>query len=228
MEDRFFKFAILISVVLHLVLFVKLYVSPRIQQVPKKVTELSYQIETRKEEMRKQDLSADVKSREFVAAMPPVKAGTMASQDKDERNPLFNNPSEFSSQFKVFDRTPDKVKGMKLTKEVSVPVLHSEKISTPAYATYYQIVRMRIRDRAYANYTKLSSGDVYLTFIIKSNGSLEQLQIMENKSQANEFLRDVGVKSVQEASPFPPFPKDLNYPELTFNVQISFQLKEGE
>jgi hypothetical protein len=36
----------------------------------------------------------------------------------------------------------------------------------------------------------------------------------------------VGVKSVQEAGPFPPFPQDLNYPELTFNVSISFQYKE--
>ena len=54
------------------------------------------------------------------------------------------------------------------------------------------------------------------------------IQSLPETLQANEFLRNVGMKSVQEAGPFPPFPKDLNYPELTFNVQISFQYREGE
>ena len=132
-----------------------------------------------------------------------------------------------ADEFKMYERKPEKLKGVKVTKEVEVPMLKSEKINTPAYVTYYQIVRDRIRDRAYANYTKLSVGEVYITFIIRADGSLDALQIMESKSAANDFLREVGLKSVQEAAPFPIFPNDLNYPELTFNIQISFQFREG-
>jgi len=34
------------------------------------------------------------------------------------------------------------------------------------------------------------------------------------------------LRSIKDANPFPPFPKDLNYPELTFNVVISFEVNE--
>ena len=126
----------------------------------------------------------------------------------------------------IFERKPEKLKGVKVTKEVSVPMLKSERINTPSYVSYYQIVRDRIRERAYSNYTKLSVGEVFVTFIIKSDGSLSGLQVLDTKSAANDFLRHVGIKSVQEAAPFPVFPKDLVYPELTFNVSISFQYRE--
>jgi len=35
----------------------------------------------------------------------------------------------------------------------------------------------------------------------------------------------VAEKSIFDASPFPAFPKDLDYPELSFNVIISFQIE---
>jgi outer membrane biosynthesis protein TonB len=228
MEDRFFKYAVIVSLILHCCLFVKLYLSPQKKEVQQRTSELAYHLEPAPPEPQMEALTPNDKAMSFEPSVANAKVDTTASREIKGPESLFKDGADLASQFKVFERAPEKVKGLKVTKEVSIPVLKSEKINTPAYATYYQIVRDRIRDRAYTNYTKLSVGEVYLTFIIKSDGTLTALQILENKSEANEFLRSVGMKSVQEAGPFPPFPKDLGYPELTFNVQISFQYHEGE
>jgi len=67
------------------------------------------------------------------------------------------------------------------------------------------------------------SGRVYLTFVLSSGGMLKQLQIIDSKTSANEYLRNVALKSIKESSPFPPFPIGFDYPEFTFNLLISFQ-----
>lgn len=226
MEERFFKIAILVSMMLHAILFFRLYTTDMPEARENQTAELTYQIEKAKPKPPEPQVYADKvmalgEVTEAVKAVSSVPQPSMSGE-------FFDGGAEMADQFKMYERKPDKVKGLKVTKEVSVPMLKSEKINTPAYVTYYQIVRDRIRDRAYSNYTKLSVGEVYLTFVITSDGHLGDLQIMESRSQGNEFLRNVGLKSVQEAAPFPPFPADLNYPELTFNVQISFQYREEE
>ncbi len=224
MEDRFFKYAVIVSLLLHGVLFVRLYTTPK-KEFPRKEAELSYRIAPRPTPQA--DAYAQVMKQ--TAVMPAGAPGEQVKVDSpgdQAMKALSREGLDLEAQFKVFEREPEKVKGLKVTKEVSMPMLKSEKINTPAYATYYQIVRDRIRERAYTNFTKLSMGEIYLTIIIKADGSLAQLQVMENNSAANDFLRDVGMSSVKAAAPFPPFPQDLNYPELTFNVQISFQFRE--
>jgi periplasmic protein TonB len=130
---------------------------------------------------------------------------------------------------KVADRSMDKSKIFNtaaMRKTVSVPVLESEKINNPSYQNYYSLVRARIRQRAYFNYAEYYAGEVYLTFILNRDGSLKELKIIEEKSSGGPYLRTIGLKSIKEAVPFPVFPKELNYPELTFNVVISFQVRE--
>jgi hypothetical protein len=73
------------------------------------------------------------------------------------------------------------------------------------------------------NHPDFEAGKVYLTFVLASNGALQQLQIIENKTFANDYLRTIALKSIKESNPFPPFPKDFDYPEFTFNLLISFQ-----
>jgi outer membrane biosynthesis protein TonB len=129
---------------------------------------------------------------------------------------------------KVLERVPDKnrVSSAAIKKTVSVPLLESEKINNPSYQSYYSLVRARIRQRAYFNYAEYYAGEVYLTFILNNDGSLKDLKIIEEKSSGGPYLRTIGLKSIKEAVPFPPFPKALNYPELTFNVVISFQVHD--
>lgn len=129
---------------------------------------------------------------------------------------------------KMYERVPEKVKSFNAMakKAVFVPVLQSEKINNPNYANYYSLVRARIKQRAYFNYSDNYIGEVYLTFVLTNDGALKEVQILENRTTAQQFLRTIGLKSVKEAAPFPSFPKELNYPELTFNVVISFQMKD--
>ena len=141
---------------------------------------------------------------------------------------LIKDRNEQPAALKVYERVPDKNRSMSMAmkKTVSVPVLQSEKINNPTYANYYSLVRGRIRQRAYFNYSEYYAGEVYLTFILTSDGAVKELKIIEERTTAGQYLRTIGLKSIKEANPFPPFPKDLRYPELTFNVVISFQVHD--
>ena len=226
MEDKFFKYAVVLSLLLHFGLFVKLYIAPKRTNVVQKSPELAYHLETKSAEPQ---IEADTQKSSSISPSELVRTDGMFKEKTQEIiAPPFKEGFDMASQFKVFERAPEKVKGLKVTKEVSIPVLKSEKIDTPGYAMYTGIIRDRIRERAYVNFVKFSGGDVYLTFVIRSDGKLLDVQVLQNRTQASEALCAVGISSIREASPFPPFPKELNYPELTFNIQISFQSHEGE
>jgi len=112
-----------------------------------------------------------------------------------------------------------------IKKKITLPPIDMDKINNPSYITYYQIVREKIRRAAYQNYTRTETGEVYLTFIISSDGYLKELRLTEEKSSPSSYLREVALKSLKDASPFPNFPKELEYPQLSFNVIISFEIE---
>lgn len=231
MEDRFFKYAVIVSLALHAGLFAKLYFSPE-KKFTSKMPELAYRLYALKEPP-----SSDALAQEIKRMVPP---STMAAgSDYKENGPLGKLAStspvppvglDMADPFKSFERTPEKVKGLKVTREVVVPIMKSDKVETPAYTIYQQMVREKIREQLYVNFSRSreGEGEVYLTFVIRADGVLTQVQILEDKTRADELLKHIGLKSVQEVSPFSPFPKDLNYPELTFNIQISFRIRESE
>ncbi|MBF0619231.1 MAG: hypothetical protein HQL19_03580 [Candidatus Omnitrophica bacterium] len=225
MEDRAFFTAIVISFILHTAFFVRFYIFQKPYELWKKTPEVTYALDKPKpkeEPARKAEPQVRAHTEMPLPAERVIPAGV---PQPPAEMPMRSEPG-FADTFKMFDRAPEKLKSGKVTKEVAMPILKSDKINTPSYVTYYQIVRQRIYDRACTNYTKLSAGEVYITFIIKSDGALGEIKVIEEKTTANDFLRETGMKSVTEAGPFPPFPQDLNYPELTFNAQISFQFRE--
>ena len=112
-----------------------------------------------------------------------------------------------------------------IKKKIALTPLEINKITSPSYISYYQIIREKIRRCAYQNYTSQNTGEVYLSFVISSNGSLAKAVIIEEKSAPNAYLKETALKSVSDASSFPPFPKDLDYPQLSFNVIISFEIE---
>jgi TonB family protein len=97
--------------------------------------------------------------------------------------------------------------------------------SHSSYLGYYQIVREKVRRCAYRNYLRKEEGRVYLAFAIASNGTLRDVRIMPTSSSGSTYLDEVAIKSIKDACPFPPFPRELNYPYLTFNVIISFEIE---
>jgi hypothetical protein len=112
-------------------------------------------------------------------------------------------------------------------KRIEIPVFQSEKITNPKYLNYNQSIREKIRAHAYQfiDNPEFTGGEVYLTFVVASDGRLRNLKVLEHRTHATEFLRQAGVKSVKAAQPFDPFPEGLSFSELTFNVVISFQLR---
>ncbi len=110
-------------------------------------------------------------------------------------------------------------------KKISLSQFESEKSHNQSYDTYYDFVREKIRRAAYQNHNRNEIGEIYLAFIIFSNGTLQDARIIEEKSSLNNYLRDVALRSIKDASPFPSFPQELDYPQLSFNVIISFAIE---
>jgi periplasmic protein TonB len=221
-EDLFFM-ALLISLSVHLSiaggsLFVK---GKETAEVKTRKMEVLYKA-PKKEEPKPQPVK--VKPEEKL----PEKVEKVTLQDSLSSVMLVKDHSKQPDALKVYERVPEKVRtfNMAAKKTVSVPPLQSEKINNPSYANYYSLVRGRIKQRAYFNYSEYYAGEVYLTFILTNDGNLKELQIIEDRTTAGQYLRTIGLKSIKEAVPFPPFPKELRYPELTFNVVISFQVRE--
>ena len=125
-------------------------------------------------------------------------------------------------------KTP-KITTMDMSRKITLPPMGTTKITNPQYLTYNDDMRAtisrNIKQRAYTyvNHPDFEAGKVYLTFVLASNGMLKQLQIIESKTLANDYLKTVALRSIRESSPFPPFPAGFNYPEFTFNLLISFQ-----
>jgi TonB family protein len=112
-----------------------------------------------------------------------------------------------------------------IKKRVTLPAMPVAKIDNPSYISYYQIVREKIRRSAYQNYTHNVTGEVYVSFIIANDGRLVDAHLVEEKTTVNDYLQNIALRSVRDASPFPAFPKELDYPQLSFNIIISFEIE---
>jgi outer membrane biosynthesis protein TonB len=123
---------------------------------------------------------------------------------------------------KPFTLKPDIIP---VKKKISLPPVEMTKISNPSYISYYQLVREKIRRCAYQNYSRTETGEIFLSFVIAQDGSLREIRLVEEKSTPSYYLRDIASRSIKAAAPFPMFPKELDYPQLSFNVIISFEIE---
>jgi len=114
---------------------------------------------------------------------------------------------------------------MSIKKKITLPKIEMARINNPSYISYYQIVREKIRRSAYQNYTHNEIGEVYLSFIISDDGYVKDVRLIETKTSASDYLKKIALRSVRDASPFPNFPKELDYPRLSFNIIISFEIE---
>ncbi|MEK6727319.1 MAG: TonB family protein [Candidatus Omnitrophota bacterium] len=112
-----------------------------------------------------------------------------------------------------------------IKKKITLPPIEMNKINNPSYISYYQIVREKIKRAAYQNYTGRETGEITISFVISSDGILKDLRLLEERSSASEYLREIALRSVKDASPFPNFPKELDYPRLSFNLAITFEIE---
>jgi outer membrane biosynthesis protein TonB len=223
LEDRVFYFSLAISFGLHLVILAGPFYANLMQpHRTTKTVELIYQ----------SNIS------------PPAKKNIMASQHPSAKEqklpplPRLLNRTDKSMEtalaslnkkpqaLTASDKFPSTIKILDQKRNITVPLLKSEKITNPKYLSYHELIRNKIKNRAYLyiNDSRFQTGEVYLTFVLEAKGTLSNVKIIDDKTSANDYLKSVGLRSIKESSPFPAFPSDLKYPELTFNVVISFEM----
>jgi len=94
------------------------------------------------------------------------------------------------------------------------------------YINYYKAVRQKIVEKLKNLYRyHYENGDVHLLFVLKSDGKLEDFYVDRIKSTGDATLINIATSSLKKSSPFPPFPKGLTAPKVSFSVVISFKEK---
>ncbi|MDD2752233.1 MAG: secretin N-terminal domain-containing protein [Candidatus Omnitrophica bacterium] len=86
---------------------------------------------------------------------------------------------------------------------------------------YYKLISDRVKALTLFNQPKNTRGSVEVLFILGSNGQLKaDPQILSSNNQA---LNETVIASIKEASPFDPFPLEMNKPEETFRVTLDYK-----
>lgn len=230
LSDRVFVTALVISVLVHGVI---MFQNPRFNPFHinlNKKTEENPEIRYLKKEAQIKDVPQKTPRK----PEPPLKIPPRISASKVPPPPFIDIDKEALGRKnrQILNRQPDfnkpafiKPDVIAVKKKITMPAVDIDKINNPSYLSYYQIVREKVRRAAYQNYTHTDVGEVYLSFVVSRNGFLSDMRLVEEKSSASNYLRDIALRSIREASPFPDFPKDLDYPRLSFNVIISFELE---
>lgn len=233
MGNRLFYGILAASLSIHVALITgSTLLARRVKIFKKPVRPIEVTYEATKNEPRPQPQTALkdvqlVKPKELPAA-PPVDVKVL-SRKYDLFSSFQNDLKEVTKSIprvEVRDKESPGIKSFGGERKITVPLLQSEKITNPKYLSYTQTIRQRIKQRAYyyADNPDFASGEVYLTFVLSSSGALEGVKVIREKTHSNAYVQNIGIRSIEESAPFPPFPPDLAFPELTFNVIISFEL----
>lgn len=191
--------------------------------------ELTYQVikdEPKKEPQKSLKEVQMVRAKDLPAAPPVAVKVPPPKYDifSDMHNDLYES-SRSAPRLEVSQKQAPSIKALSGERKITVPLLQSEKIMSPKYLGYKGSIRQKIEKRAYqyAENSEFTSGEVYLTFVLTSSGALGEVKIIPEKTTASPRLQEIGLRSIKESAPFPPFPPDLQFPELPFSVIISFK-----
>ncbi len=216
-ENKSFQLAVLVSVLLHSILFIGLPQMPFLPSTRSLQTlEISYY---KIKEMPKKKTVAK-KAKPIVKKLPKVTKEDIL------------NPRAAAKKARKAIKKPRQMTALEDAKEKTFAKVVEEEqddAKKATYISYYRAVREKIRewaDRNYPKNKKLAEGEVFLSFIVASSGELLQVMVVDEKSVSSRFLRNIAINSIRDASPFPSFPKGMEYYQITFNVIISFELNK--
>jgi len=224
-SDKVFQITLLISALTHgVILFQSTNFNRFSSNKKEEKTVVSYIKDDRK--VLEYQKSASQKLDAPVKIPPKAIAKILTPPPFVEKADIFRKEQARLLSVPVFEK-PALIKPdiIAIKKKITLPPLDIDKINNPSYLNYYQIVREKIRRAAYQNYTRTETGEIYLTFVISGDGYLKDIRFSEDKSSSSLYLKDVALRSVNEASPFPAFPAVLDYPQLSFNIVISFEIE---
>ena len=221
-EERRLKYALLFSLLVHAAVLAQLsFTNIRYFGKAFPRVELTYYKIVPEKKAQEPKVAPDLKKKELD------RKTEVRLQDKSHPPSFMQDISKMINEFEL----PRKQAGAipeAPKQQININPLKSEEIKIPQYQSYYQILRRKLEDRLYTNidFTKSDVGEIYLTFIITADGNLKQFKIIEGRTKASGYLQETTIKSLQEAAPFLPFSSDLNYPELPFNIVITYRMME--
>lgn len=202
------KNAIIISAAIHLGAIAPLCTSLGPSERPKKDMVVDYLI-----------LKDPVKDREvIIPEKPKIELRPKVDVVSEKREKQADaDPKPKASQ----DPADRQASGGRLA---DTPANRERIMKTRDYINYYQLLREKIRQKVRRNYrSSYSEGEVQMSFRLRSDGSIISVNVERALSTNNRPLIDMAIRSLNAASPFPSFPKDLALPEMTFSITIVFK-----
>ena len=234
LEKRLFLAGLILSFLAHLVLislFTLLGYGRSLSRRPLKTIEITYQDIKQLKAQAKPVTARDVKLVKDVKPEESEKVKVLTRKENifSSFGERIRDITKLSGNLLMNRDKDTDIRTLDIGKKITLSPLSNEKISNPQYLTYNDDMRSaisrNIKERAYTyvNHPDFQAGEVYVTFVLENSGILKKVKIIEEKTAANSYLRNVALRSIMESNPFPPFPKGFDYPEFTFNLLITFQ-----
>jgi len=161
-----------------------------------------------------------------IRQKPPHRFTGMKKDASIKKNPIIKKKPEIKKStvntVKKIARSeaivPKKTKKIIAKKAILDESLAKSKV----YFSYYKIINEQLRQSVILP-DNFSEGEVALSFMLTSDGVLRNVEVLKSTAITNLSLTDAAVEIVQNAAPFPPFPKNLKNSKLTFNIVICFR-----
>ena len=216
MSDRIFMWAFGLSLGAHLILLMGQAISLSWLPKPKNLEPLDviYEQETAKEELRVLQEQLTRMQRDTSSSPAPTAAGIRPQIRIPDR------PSLMAGQT-LADIMPDHAMVIDLTNLVDAAR------GDPVLLSYFSAIREQIQrtanGRAWVQQQR-DEGLIFVSFVLSAGGQVEAAQVAGDRSADSAMLRDVTVRIVKGAAPFPPFPTSIPEPNKTIIVPLEFLL----
>lgn len=161
-----------------------------------------------------------------VEEQPPEPAPIKVDIPSPPEEPVAEQAVEVTRKaeksFTVVKTEPEEVESKeKESQEAKEPESPERKI---AYMGYYDLIREKIKYTLSEMYQpRHREGEIYVEFTLRTNGELKDSRVEEDRSTQSRELKELTLKALRKSAPFPPFPQELNDPQINFNVVISFR-----
>ncbi len=222
-KSNLFKITFLISLIVHAVFFLPIPELKKPKQKETKQLYLSYltlKIPAKKKVAQFKHKKIILKNRR----VSPKKKLTAESQKnsviKEQDDKKVN-----SHTVKRLNNKQDKIVKLRQKKQIVTAADESKKkelSKNKSYISYYKLINEQLR-QAVIYPSHFSEGEISLSFVLASDGKLKNVEVLQATSLENEILKETAMQIVKRASPFPPFPKNLQQKQLTFNIVFCFK-----
>lgn len=96
-----------------------------------------------------------------------------------------------------------------------------KKISKNIESEYYKLIADKVKALALFNYAREEKGNIGISFTLDSDGRVKGEPRITASNNPN--LDNTAIESIKNASPFPPFPKEMAKVEETFHITLEYR-----